>query len=418
MYNRYFTTLRSKATHQEFQPWIEGFDKVQYKVKIILRKELKGNPADLMQLCVDHGMFTPSFLYTAIKNFGGWYDELLDSIWDAVKYSSDLIIEAPNALGGAAHAAQKLRIPYIKAMLYPWTRTSDFPHPFGASVTSLGPGYNYVSHLIIEKVMWKLLSPHINKWRVKTLGLPKVKDNSLSLSAPFLYGYSSAIVPQPSSWPDFIHTTGYWFLDSAEHNWKAPQSLIEFLEKGPVIYIGFGSIIMDDPDAFTKVIIEAVKLSKSRVILSKGWSGRLGVESKNITLPDSIYKLDRVPHDWLFPKMAAVMHHGGAGNIGISLKQGTTAAGLRAGVPTIIHPFFGDQYFWADRISKMKLGISLRKFSVKNLAGALISIRDPKMIERARIAGIQIRNENGVQNAINSVYYELARFSILLFIHI
>jgi sterol 3beta-glucosyltransferase len=111
------------------------------------------------------------------------------------------------------------------------------------------------------------------------------------------------------------------------------------------VYIGFGSIVVADPEEFTNIIIEAVKKSGVRAILSKGWSGRLKKEPIKIEFPDCIYSVDSIPHDWLFPRVAGVVHHGGAG---------TTSAGLRAGVPTCIRPFFGDQYFWAERIQEVK----------------------------------------------------------------
>jgi sterol 3beta-glucosyltransferase len=96
----------------------------------------------------------------------------------------------------------------------------------------------------------------------------------------------------------------------------------------------------------TKIIVEAVKKSGARAILSKGWSSRSKEGPETVfEYPDTIFPLKSVPHDWLFPQLVGVMHHGGAG---------TTAAGLRAGCATIIHPFFGDQFFWADRVVDVK----------------------------------------------------------------
>lgn len=162
---------------------------------------------------------------------------------------------------------------------------------------------------------------------------------------PFLYSFSTFVVPPPSDWPDWIHTTGYWFLDDAEMNWTPPESLLEFLEVEPKpVYIGFGSIVVPDPQGLTSCIIEAVLKSGVRAILSKGWSDRNSTSVEKIEYPDCIYPLDKVPHDWLFPQVSAVVHHGGAG---------TTAAGLRAGRPTVIKPFFGDQFFWADRVEEV-----------------------------------------------------------------
>lgn len=240
----------------------------------------------------------------------------------------------------------------------PWTRTRVYPHPFGVPETPLGSAYNYISHVMMEQVFWKGTQSQVNSWRKKTLGLPAINVSSLAeADVPFLYSFSPSVVPPPYDWPDWIHTCGYWFLDSPEGNkWQPPEGLVEFIQQGPVFYIGFGSIVVPDPDEMTRTIVEAVQQAGVRAILSKGWSGRLATkEQEVIEYPPCIYPLERVPHDWLFSKMAGVVHHGGAG---------TTAAGLRAGIPTLIRPFFGDQFFWADRVQDLGVGICLKTFTV------------------------------------------------------
>lgn len=199
-------------------------------------------------------------------------------------------------------------------------------------------------------------------------------------------------------WYITILILGYWFLDSPEHNWTPPASLLSFIEEGPTIYIGFGSIVVPDPEEMTKIIVDAVVQAKVRVILSKGWSGRLSKKDEVIEYPPCIYPLEKVPHDWLFPKMAGVVHHGGAG---------TTAAGLRAGVPTLIRPFFGDQFFWADRVQDLGVGFALKKFSTKALASALVALKNPKIKEMAVLLGDKIRSEDGVSKAIQYVYRDM-----------
>lgn len=135
-------------------------------------------------------------------------------------------------------------------------------------------------------------------------------------------------------------------MDNPDTDWTPPESLTTFLAAGSKpIYIGFGSIVVSDPEELTEIIIEAVKKADVRAILSKGWSGRskATVVAERI-YPDCIYAIEKIPHDWLFPQVAGVVHHGGAG---------TTAAGIRAGVPSLIKPFFGDQFFWADRLQEV-----------------------------------------------------------------
>ncbi|KAJ8325557.1 Sterol 3-beta-glucosyltransferase [Batrachochytrium dendrobatidis] len=386
------------ATHLEYQDWIEGFG--------IEFRPVMGNPAELMQLCVDNGLFTVSFIREAMGKFRGWVDELLLSCWDAVQ-GTDLLIESPTAMGGI-HCAEKMQIPYFSAFPMPWTRTKIYPHPFAVPEYHLGYGYNLMTHALIEHIFQKGVAPQVNRWRRQSLDMPTMNLGLLSEhKMPFLYSFSPSVVPPPPDWQDWIHTCGYWFLDNPEHDWEAPASLTKFMENGAKpIYIGFGSIVVPDPDALTRTIIEAVKKAGVRAILSKGWSVRLAKDSATagqtetpIEYPDCIYPLDKVPHDWLFPLMAGVVHHGGAG---------TTAAGIRAGAPTLIYPFFGDQYFWADRVQDLGVGLSIRKLTVDKLASALVTLTtDHKMRERSALLGERVRCESGAANAVQYVYRDL-----------
>ncbi|KAI8894409.1 hypothetical protein BC833DRAFT_605042 [Globomyces pollinis-pini] len=380
------------ATHAEYQSWIESFG--------IEFREVKGNPAELMQLCVENGMFTVSFMREALGKFSGWFDELLISCHQSCQ-GTDLIIESPSAFGGV-HVAEKLNIPFFSSMPMLWTRTKMYPHPMGMAEKNMGGTFNYMSHVLFEQVLWKATLPHINKWRAESLDLPPVSYALEQKTTPYIYSFSPTIVPPPNDWSDWVHVCGYWFLDNPDGDkWQPPESLSKFLKDGPPpVYIGFGSIIVPDPDEMTRIIIEAVVKSGVRVILAKGWSGRSQTEPATVfTYPPCIYPLSSVPHDWLFPQLAGVVHHGGAGS---------SAAGFRAGVPTIIRPFFGDQFFWGERVIDLGIGLVLRKLTVEGLSNALISITtDTKMKEQARKVGMAIRNENGVEKAIEYIYRDL-----------
>jgi sterol 3beta-glucosyltransferase len=331
------------ATHVEFKDWIEKFG--------IEFAPVKGNPEELIQLCIDHDMFSVGFFREAYSKFLGWIDDLLISCSDACK-GTELLIAAPTGFGGI-HVAEALAIPFFSAFPMPWTRTRAFPHPFGVPDRNMGGIFNYMTHVVIEEALGKAMKPMINRWRKNTLGLEPIANSLDHRKAPFLYSFSPSIVPNPSDWPDWIHICGYWFLDNSEPDWIAPDTLLEFLENGPPpVYIGFGSIIVSDPgmnllnvEEMTRTILEGVAQAGVRCILSKGWSTRgKKSEIETIVYPSNVYQLDKVPHDWLFPRCAGVLHHGGAGS---------TAAGLRAGVPTLIKPFFGDQYFWASRVQEV-----------------------------------------------------------------
>lgn len=251
---------------------------------------------------------------------------------------ADVLIESPQTMAGI-HCAEALGIPYFRAFTMPWTRTSVAPHAF-APIVDLGPSYNLLSYYAFETTLWRASASQINRWRRKTLKLPRTNLHALSQGkVPFLYNFSSAVLPKPNDWPDYIAITGYWHLESAS-DWLAPEGLTTFMDKArkdgkPLVYIGFGSIVVPDAEAVTRAVVASVLAADVRAILVKGWSERGSAPQKEqVELPEEIYAMDSVPHDKLFPLIDAAVHHGGAG---------TTGASLRAGLPTLIHPFFGDQ---------------------------------------------------------------------------
>jgi hypothetical protein len=200
-------------------------------------------------------------------------------------------------------------------------------------------------------------------------------------------------------------------LKNSYVGWMPPADLVACLERrsprDKVVYIGFGSIVVPDPKGLTKMIVEAVKRTKVRVVLSKGWSGRnkegeaTDVGQDPSIHSDLIYQVTSIPHDYLFPQLDAVIHHGGAG---------TVAAGLREGRPTAICPFFGDQSFWAMRIEQLGVGVGVKKLTANNLASALTTITtDPDMAAKAEELGRKIRAEDGLGVAVDSFWKELPR---------
>ena len=178
------------------------------------------------------------------------------------------------------------------------------------------------------------------------------------------------------------------------------DELARFLDAGPPpVYIGFGSIVIDDPDAFTKLIFKAVEMTGVRALVSKGWGG-LG--DKNNT-PENIFMLGNTPHDWLFPKVSAVVHHGGAG---------TTAIGLKCGRPTMIVPFFGDQEFWGAMVAESKAGARTCT-PYKHLTAAKLAkgieecLLDESKVNAAKIAESIAKEGDGAENAVKSFLSKL-----------
>lgn len=385
------------ATHAEFEPWIRkhGIDFAP----------IDGDPAELMRICVENGMFTYSFLREASVKFRGWIDDLLSSSWASCQ-GSDLLIESPSAMAGI-HIAEALRIPYFRGFTMPWTRTRAYPHAFAVPENRMGGAYNYITYVMFDNIFWKAIAGQVNRWRNNELGLKATNlDKMQQNKAPFLYNYSPSVVPPPLDYPDWIRITGYWFLNEGSE-WTPPSDLADFIARAradgkKIVYIGFGSIVVSDPAALTKTVIQSVQKADVRCILSKGWSDRLGDPSSvksEVPLPPDIFQIQAAPHDWLFSQIDAAAHHGGAG---------TTGASLRAGVPTIVKPFFGDQFFFGGRVEDLGVGICMKRLNVSVFSRALWeATHSERMIVKARNLGIQIRNEDGVATAIQSLYRDL-----------
>ena len=294
-----------------------------------------------------------------------------------------------------------LGVPMILAAVMPINRTRHFPMLAFPPLFASFPGYNVMSYRILEQLMWQWFRPAINRWRMETLGLPKQWFGGFfgelgTLRIPILNGFSSQVVPRPPDWGEDVHVTGYWFPE--EEDWHPPDDLLAFIEAGsPPVFIGFGSMSVSDPAGTTAVILEALKQSGLRAVLHAGWAG-IG----NDDLPDNIFKIDYAPYGWLFPKMSAVVHHGGSG---------TTAFGLRAGVPSLIVPFLFDQFYWGRRVLTLGVGpkpIPFRKLSVARLVEALtMATTDSLMRQRAVVLGEKIRAEDGLQKTVAIISHYL-----------
>jgi sterol 3beta-glucosyltransferase len=382
------------ATHVEFESWIRSHG--------IDFAPVSGDPGELMRICIDYGMFTYGFLREAHSKFRGWIDELLVSAWIACK-DTDLLIESPSAMAGI-HIAEALQIPYFRAFTMPWTRTRAYPHAFAVPEHKRGGPYNYFTYIIVEGVFWKGIATNINKWRKRDLKLgPTSLDKMQPNKVPFLYNFSPSVVAPPLDYSDWIRITGYWFLEEAT-KYKPPADLAAFIKKAKadkkkIVYIGFGSILVENQSVMTKTVVDAVTKADVRCVLAKGWSDRVAAGSKGTAkidpskpeppLPADIFLIQSCPHDWLFPQMDAVAHHGGSG---------TTGASLRAGVPTIAKPFFGDQFFFGARLEDLGVGICLKKLNSTVFGRALWeATHSERMITRARVLGEQVR---GVSNPV------------------
>ena len=223
-------------------------------------------------------------------------------------------------------------MPYAGVALWPATPTRAFPAVFLADRAGDLGLLNRASHLAVEQLFWQPFRAEINRWRIRRLGLP-----TLPVAGPYrrlrrervlqLCAYSPTVVPVPADWPVEHPVTGYWYLDRSD-GWTPPAELAAFLAAGPPpVYVGFGSMIGRSPQQQTSLVLDALRRSGQRGLISGGWTG-LGAGESGELAPD-VHVVGEVPHDWLFPRCSAVVIHGGAG---------TTAAALRAGVPTVVAP--------------------------------------------------------------------------------
>ena len=293
--------------------------------------------------------------------------------------------------------AEKTGVPSAAAMFMPLTRTSSFPSFLIGGGKDRGRTINSLIWRMTEQFVWQVARRFDNKMRNELLGLPRLPfwgpSGRHQEGTPLFYAYSPTVIPRPADWPERIHVTGFWFSDPPP-GWTPASDLVAFLENGPApVYVGFGSMPSGSAEDTLKLILKALELSHQRGIVLSGWAG-LGEEGRK--LPEYAFGVQSVPHSWLFPRMSAVVHHGGAG---------TTGAGLRAGVPSVITPFVADQPNWASRIEALGVGpraIPFRELSADRLAEAIRqAISDTAMRRRASEIGARIRSEDGIGTTVD-----------------
>lgn len=307
---------------------------------------------------------------------------------------ADLLLGGLGGLYTGLALAEKLDLPFVQAHVVPFTPTGDFagvlapPLPFPP-----GRRLNRLTHHLTRQMVWQGFRSADAAARA-TLGLPRAPfagpyNTAAARRGPVLYGFSPHVVPRAADWGADVHVTGYWMLDAADE-WSPPPALEAFLAAGPApVYVGFGSMSNRDPAATAALVLAALWRSGQRAVLLSGWGGLNPAD-----LPDSVFLLDSAPHAWLFPRMAAVVHHGGSG---------TTGAALRAGVPSLVVPFFGDQPFWGRRVAELGAGpspIPRKQLTAERLAAAIeVAVTDAGMRRRAADLGAKLRAEDGVARA-------------------
>ncbi|CAF2987682.1 unnamed protein product [Rotaria sp. Silwood2] len=403
------------ATHEIFRSFVHDNGLEFYP--------LAGDPADLMSFMVKNAGIIPSLdsiVKGDVKKQRHSVAKILVSTWEAciknddetgAPFQAEAIIANPPSFGHI-HCAEKLKIPLHMMFTMPWSPTTAFPHPLSNVKNSIGSRHkiNLYSYDVIEMLTWTGIGRIVNNFRTKILGLRELHTRQaihalIGERVPHTYCWSPSLVEKPNDWGSHINVSGFFFLNLGIAYTNPPTDLLEFLgidrdgnQHDPKlslpIYIGFGSITGHDSRRIFQIVCDALNETGYRAVLS-------GLAMDTDQLPSTIFKIGDVPHDWLFQYVSAVCHHGGAG---------TTAAGLRAGKPTIIVPFFGDQFFWGDVIEKNGAGpcpLPGKSITATLLAEAFRFVHQPA----ARTAAERIRDailkEDGCAAAVQAFHSNL-----------
>lgn len=304
-------------------------------------------------------------------------------------------------LAAGSTVAEKLRIPAIAVALQPMSPTGAFAPPLSGLTLGAGRLGNYVLGKVLASAIWSIGRPGVRDLR-RELGMPplpyfgvRTRDEPTTLHA-----FSPLVLARPDDWPAHFHITGHIAPRAAP--WTPPDTLVRFLEAGPPpLYIGFGSMTSADPKRLLDIMLGGLRRVGHRTILLSGWEDY----GRDLQLPDFVHMISEAPHDWLFPRMAGIVHHGGAGTIGTA---------LRSGVPSLVLPYNYDQPFWARRVFELGVGpapIPLRDLTEDRLAHALHRLlHDKEMGQRAAELGRRMRAEDGCARAVEQILATIERF--------
>jgi UDP:flavonoid glycosyltransferase YjiC (YdhE family) len=386
------------ATHCNFQSFVEDHGLLFAPLQADMRALMKSDSGQRMWAAgANSALYGHRFFQTVRPLTRRIAQDCLEACRGA-----DIVLGSMLGYWMAYNAAEKLNLPLHAAYLQPAHPTGLYPNamfmPLPERVKNRDR-YNRFSYEAFNRVLWLLAASMYNDARKSVLGLPPLKYQDLfgDLTHPHgpqvLYGYSSHVLPEDPDWPQRISVTGFWYLDPPP-TWQPPARLVHFLEEGaPPVYVGFGSMSSCRPQETADTVVAALQQAGLRGIMLSGWAGL-----KPSQLPDTVLQIDEAPHSWLFPQVAAVVHHGGAGTI---------AAALRAGVPQVSVPFSGDQPFWTHTISELGVApppIPHKRLNERKLAEAVTTATtDTNIRAKAAAVGAQVRAENGVARAVELV---------------
>jgi sterol 3beta-glucosyltransferase len=370
------------ATHEPFRTFVEdhgaGF------------APLPGDPRQVLHTEQARELLStgPSVVRFARRFLGvlePWFQDLAAATEPLVR-RADVAAYSPLAFT-VWHQAQAHGVATALAALQPFARTRAFSTVPGGGADR-GRWLNLASHVVTEQLFWQPLRRPVNRWRADALGLaplPLAGPHRQLAGEPQLYGFSPSLVPPPPDWPDTVRVTGAWRLADPA---PVDPDLVDFFDSGPApVYVGFGSMVDRDATRMSEIVVAAARQAGVRLVLGAGWTGLAGDAG------DDVLVVGETPHHLVFPRTAAVVHHGGAG---------TTHTAAAAGVPQVVVPFFADQPFWGRRVEQAGIGppqIPRAALTPEALSSAIRRAVSGATVERARRLGQRIRAEDGVGTA-------------------
>ena len=327
--------------------------------------------------------------------FGHVFDDSWRVASSGLGAGADVLVHNGQVVAGQ-HIAEKLGLPAVLALPIPlYIPTREFPWP-GADLPHNLPGLLNRASYLGMKGPALMFGKTVDGWRADTLGLgrrPGRHDPARGLDGgpgPVLHAISRHVLPRPADWPASADMTGYWFLGESQA--ALSDDLLDFLDSGePPVFVGFGSMPSPDPAATTSLVLKALARAGVRAVIGRGW-GALAPTN----VPGSVFVVDESPFDLLFPRMAAVVHHGGAGTI---------ASATAAGRPQVVCPFVADQPFWGRLMQARGVApapIRQRQLTVDKLAAAITeAVTDPTLAKSAARLGELVRAETGTREAVD-----------------
>ena len=376
------------VTHARFEPLVAGSGVRFHPLPVDPRAELESSRGRGLHRSATGVGKLVRVTAMARALVGRMTDDLV-----AAARSNDMLLLSGSVAPLGHTIAEGLSLPYLDVPLQPLAPTREFGPPI-LGVRSLGAlGNRVAGHgvgLAVEQVFAGAL-PEVRE----RLGLPRVRPAAARRARerqrrPVLHGFSSLVVPRPCDWRAGLEVAGYWWPYDADV--QLPPQLRDFLDAGPPpVYVGLGSATVPDPVRLSAAVVRGLRRAGLRGVIQRGWAD-LEVSG------DDMLTIDEVPHSVLFPRMAAVVHHAGAG---------TTAAGLRAGVPAVPVPIQFDEGFWAARL--VRLGVApralpLRRLTADTLGSALMRATcDPMFGRHAKELGAKVRAEDGVAPVLEAM---------------